>query len=62
MSIPDDITFFSAVDRTKEPDFFKRFLDERNKLPGIIARAVPTKEDGPIGEVRAHRNHTTGCR
>ena len=39
MSIPDDITFFSAVDRSKEPDFFKRFLDEGNKLPGIIARA-----------------------
>jgi ubiquinone/menaquinone biosynthesis C-methylase UbiE len=34
---PDDITFFSAVDRTKEPDFFKRFLDEGNKIPGIIA-------------------------
>ena len=33
----DDITFFSAVDRTREPDFFKRFLDEGNKLPGIIA-------------------------
>jgi hypothetical protein len=37
MTIPDDITFFSAVDRTREPDFFKRFLDEGNKLPGIIA-------------------------
>jgi len=37
MSTPDDITFFSAVDRTKEPDFFKQFLDEGNKLPGIIA-------------------------
>ncbi len=37
MTIRDDITFFSAVDRTKEPDFFKRFLDEGNKLPGIIA-------------------------
>jgi ubiquinone/menaquinone biosynthesis C-methylase UbiE len=37
MTIPDDITFFSAVDRTKEPDFFKRFLDEGNKLPGIIS-------------------------
>jgi hypothetical protein len=28
MSTPDDITLFSTVDRTKEPDFFKRFLDE----------------------------------
>jgi ubiquinone/menaquinone biosynthesis C-methylase UbiE len=37
MITPDDITLFSAVDRTKEPDFFKRFLDEGNKLPGIIA-------------------------
>jgi SAM-dependent methyltransferase len=37
MTNPDDITLFSAVDRTKEPDFFKRFLDEGNKLPGIIA-------------------------
>lgn len=33
----EDITFFSAVDRTKDPDFFRRFLDEGNKLPGIIA-------------------------
>jgi SAM-dependent methyltransferase len=37
MASPEDITFFSAVDRTKEPDFFKRFLDEGNKLPGIVA-------------------------
>ena len=37
MTTPDDVTFFSTVDRTKEPDFFKRFLDEGNKLPGIIA-------------------------
>ena len=37
MAGPEDITFFSAVDRTKEPDFFKRFLDEGNKLPGIVA-------------------------
>ena len=29
--------FFSAVDRTREPDFFKRFLDEGNKIPDIIA-------------------------
>ena len=37
MTIRDDITFFSVVDRTREPDFFKRFLDEGNKLPDIIA-------------------------
>ena len=33
----EDIALFSSVDRTKEPDFFKRFLDEGNKNPGIIA-------------------------
>ena len=37
MAVPEDITLFSAVDRTKEPDFFRRFLDEGNKLPGIVA-------------------------
>ena len=37
MAAPQDITLFSSVDRTKEPDFFKRFLDEGNKIPGIIA-------------------------
>src|SRR6516225_4732562 len=37
MATAEDITHFSSVDRTKEPDFFKRFLDEGNKLPGIIA-------------------------
>jgi ubiquinone/menaquinone biosynthesis C-methylase UbiE len=37
MAGPEDITLFSSVDRTNEPDFFKRFLDEGNKLPGIIA-------------------------
>src|SRR6516162_10623011 len=37
MATAEDITPFSSVDRTKEPDFFKRFLDEGNKLPGIIA-------------------------
>ena len=31
------LRFFSSVDCTKEPDFFKRFLDEGNKNPGIIA-------------------------
>jgi len=37
MTSPDDVTFFSAVDHTKEPDFFKRFLDEANQLPDIVA-------------------------
>jgi ubiquinone/menaquinone biosynthesis C-methylase UbiE len=37
MAGPEDITFFTEVDRTKEPDFFKRFLDQGNKLSGIIA-------------------------
>jgi SAM-dependent methyltransferase len=35
--VAEDITLFTAVDRTKEPDFFRRFLDEGNKLPDIIA-------------------------
>lgn len=33
----EDITDFSAVDQTKDPAFFARFLDEGNKNPGIIA-------------------------
>jgi ubiquinone/menaquinone biosynthesis C-methylase UbiE len=37
MTARDDITFFSTVDRTRDPDFFKRFLDEGNRNPGIIA-------------------------
>ena len=37
MTTGDDITFFSTVDRTRDPNFFKRFLDEGNKIPGIIA-------------------------
>jgi ubiquinone/menaquinone biosynthesis C-methylase UbiE len=37
MTTREDITSFSTVDRTGEPDFFKRFLDEGNKNPGIIA-------------------------
>jgi hypothetical protein len=37
MTTRDDVTFFSSVDRTREPDFFKRFLDEGNKLRDIIA-------------------------
>ena len=37
MAASEDVTFFSAVDRTKDPDFFRRFLDEGNKLPDIVA-------------------------
>jgi ubiquinone/menaquinone biosynthesis C-methylase UbiE len=33
----EDVTFFSSVDRTGEPGFFLRFLDEANKLPDVIA-------------------------
>ena len=31
MAAREDITLFSSVDRTKEPDFFKRFLARRGK-------------------------------
>jgi hypothetical protein len=37
MSALEDITFFSAVDRTNEPAFFRRFSEEGNKLPDIIS-------------------------
>ena len=37
MDTAEDVTHFSSVDRTKEPGFFKRFLDEGNELPDIIA-------------------------
>ena len=40
MATPEDITFFtffSSVDRTSEPGFFLRFLDEGNKLPDIVS-------------------------
>ena len=37
MPTPEDVTFFSSVDRTSEPGFFLRFLDEANKLPDAIA-------------------------
>jgi ubiquinone/menaquinone biosynthesis C-methylase UbiE len=37
MAAPEDVTFFSSVDRTSEPGFFLRFLDEANKLPDVIA-------------------------
>lgn len=45
MSAPEDITCFSAVDRTNEPDFFRRFLDEGNRLPDIIS-SKPVILDG----------------
>ena len=35
----EDATFFSSVDRTGEPGFFLRFLDEANKLPDVVASA-----------------------
>ena len=37
MATPEDITLFTSVDRTSEPGFFLRFLDEANKLPDVIA-------------------------
>ncbi len=40
-----DITNFTTVDHTADPDFFLRFLDEVNKLPGVIAWK-PTIIDG----------------
>ena len=40
MAAPEDVTLFSSVDRTSEPGFFLRFLDEANKLPDVkIGRA-----------------------
>jgi hypothetical protein len=33
MTSTDDVTFFSTIDQTKDPEFFKRFLDEVNRLP-----------------------------
>jgi ubiquinone/menaquinone biosynthesis C-methylase UbiE len=32
-----DITHFTTVDRTADPGFFLHFLDEANKIPGVIA-------------------------
>jgi ubiquinone/menaquinone biosynthesis C-methylase UbiE len=37
ISPAEDVTFFTSVDRTGEPEFFLRFLDEANKLPDVIA-------------------------
>jgi hypothetical protein len=41
MSALEDITFFSAVDRTNEPAFFRRCSEEGNKLPDIISSKPP---------------------
>lgn len=32
-----DVTHFTTVDHTSDPEFFLHFLDEANKLPGAIA-------------------------
>ena len=37
MANSEDITRFTAVDHTQEPDFFRRFLDEGNKNPDIVS-------------------------
>jgi ubiquinone/menaquinone biosynthesis C-methylase UbiE len=37
MSSIEQIAFFTEVDRTKDPNFFVRFLDEGNALPSIRA-------------------------
>ena len=37
MANSEDITRFTAVDHTQEPDFFRRFLDEGNKIPDIVS-------------------------
>jgi ubiquinone/menaquinone biosynthesis C-methylase UbiE len=37
IATPEDITSFTAVDHTQEPDFFRRFLDEGNKLRDIVS-------------------------
>jgi ubiquinone/menaquinone biosynthesis C-methylase UbiE len=35
MAVRGDITLFTDVDRTQDPDFYRRFLDEGNANPGI---------------------------
>jgi SAM-dependent methyltransferase len=32
----DDVTLFTEVDQTSDPDFFVRFLDRANTLPGVV--------------------------
>src|SRR5215831_765207 len=31
-----DVTHFTAVDRTSDPAFFLNFLDQGNKIPGVV--------------------------
>ena len=31
------ISNFSTVDHTADPDFYRHFLEEANKLPGVVA-------------------------
>jgi len=31
-----DVTHFATVDYTSDPDFFLRFLDEANAIPGVV--------------------------
>jgi SAM-dependent methyltransferase len=35
--ITGDVTAFTAVDKTRDPGFFRRFLDQGSQIPGIIA-------------------------
>jgi ubiquinone/menaquinone biosynthesis C-methylase UbiE len=41
----DDITMFTEVDQTSDPDFFVRFLDRGNALPSIV-QSKPIILDG----------------
>jgi ubiquinone/menaquinone biosynthesis C-methylase UbiE len=55
----EDITDFTSVDRTREPDFFRRFLDEGNKVPGIVA-SKPIILDG-LKLATGHHVLDLGC-
>lgn len=35
--VNEDVTHFTSVDSTADPQFFTRFLDQGNRIPGIIA-------------------------
>ena len=37
MPSSQDVTHFTSVDQSAEPGFFLHFVDESNKLPGVIA-------------------------
>ena len=39
MGVPpsQEVTHFTSVDQSAEPGFFLHFLDQANKLPGVIA-------------------------